>query len=171
MGMEKAKLQKLNNNMFDDWDFYFMELAQFAGSRSKCLSRQIGSVLVRDNRVLSMGYNGPPSGVKPCATKECPCRTQGFKSGEGLDICVAVHSETNAIINAAREGIVTKGAILYCYCPVPCKQCAGAIINTGIIKVVYGKPGIYDNKALELFEEAGVEIVEFETGNVLMSGI
>jgi len=170
MGTEKSKLIKpenWRNDMFNDWDVFFINLAKFVGTRSKCLSRQIGSVLVRDKRVISLGYNGPPSGITPCASDECPRRTRGFKSGEGLELCVAVHSETNAIINAAREGIVTKGATLYCYCPVPCKSCAGAIINAGIVKVVYGMPGIYDNKSLGLFEDAGIELVEFAAPQTL----
>jgi dCMP deaminase len=121
---------------------------------SKCLSRKIGAILVKDNRVIATGYNGPPSGVPHCdyraidvahrtapytdhfVAEECPRRRLGIPSGEGLEICPAVHAEINPIMQAARMGISTNGATLYCYCGTPCINCAKEIIQSSIKRVV-----------------------------------
>ena len=146
--MEKHRSQK-------DWDLHFMREAKLWSYMSKCLSRKIGSVLVKDNRVIATGYNGPPSGVPHCDTRsdygsysdvfvsnECPRRRLGFGSGEGMQYCVAVHSEINPIMQAARIGISTVYSTLYCYCGTPCINCAKEIIQAGIVRVVcLGKAG------------------------------
>lgn len=153
----------------DEW-LYGICLAVAKGS--KCLSRQIGAVLVRDNSIISTGYNGPPRGTPHCWDRykldpilrqmmfdkglspddpkhydTCPRYTLGFKSGEGLDLCVAGHAERNALINAARHGIDTKGAKLYMDCGVPCTPCLVEIINSGIEEIIVSKMVFYDISA------------------------
>ncbi len=152
-------------------DIHFMRNAKLWMERSKCLSRQIGAVLTKDNHVIATGYNGPPMGVPHCDMRDdtgsyvtkyviesseyytddnvhfvisdkCPRQRMGFKSGEGMEHCVAIHAEINPIMQAARMGISTDGATLYAYCGTPCINCAKEIINAGIKRVVcLGKSG------------------------------
>ena len=133
-----------------EWDIHFMKEAKLWMERSKCLSRQIGAVLVRGKHIIASGYNGPPMGVPHCDEREellgmytgrhvsdkCLRQRMGFKSGEGMEQCVAVHAEINPIMQAAREGRSTAGATLYAYCGTPCINCAKEIINAGIKRVV-----------------------------------
>lgn len=135
---------------------YFMNIAKEVATMSTCLSRKIGSVLVRDNRILSTGYNGPPSGIRHC--EKCSRREANVPSGEWTtDICYAVHSEQNAIIQAAIHGVSTRRSTIFCTVQ-PCFTCAKMIVNAGIESVVY--QGEYDNKkALELFYFASVTCV------------
>ena len=141
--MNKHVARLFDNSPSEKWDQYFMRIAREVGQNSKCLSRSIGAVIVRDKSIISTGYNGPPRGVPECwlrnETKErrCPRQVQGFKSGEGLWLCIAGHAERNAIVNAARLGISTKGTTMVCHCGVPCSPCLIEIINAGIIEVVY----------------------------------
>jgi dCMP deaminase len=137
------------------WDSFFLRIAEAAAMQSLCLNRQIGAVLVRDKRIISTGYNGPPEGVPECSRRPdtdplyevalgleewsgevCPRRVLGQGHGEGREWCPATHAEVNAIINAARMGVSSAGATLYLTCGVPCKNCLSSIINAGIIEVV-----------------------------------
>ncbi len=81
----------------------------------------------------------------------------GFKSGEGLEWCVAGHAERNAIINAARAGISTKGTIMYMDCGTPCTPCLVEIINAGISEIVITKEHYYDQSAEYLLKESGLK--------------
>ncbi len=145
------------------WDEYFMELAQVAKKRSTCLSPAKGAVLVRENRVIATGYNGTPSKTKHCTDggcARCSARVKGeINSGEALDACACSHAEENAIVQAARHGINTNGAVLYTTY-VPCTTCAKMIINAGISKVVAGEK-YPDELGTNLMKEAGVELVLF----------
>lgn len=132
------------------WDLHFMKEAKLWMGRSKCLSRQIGTVLVQSKHIIASGYNGPPKGVPHCDYRDdegnygyeislsstCPRQRMGFKSGEGMEYCVAIHAEINPIMQAAKMGISTNGATLYCYCGTPCIYCSKEIINAGIKRVV-----------------------------------
>jgi len=80
----------------------------------------------------------------------------GFKSGEGLEWCVAGHSERNALINAARHGIATKGCKLYMSCGVPCTPCLVEVINAGIEEIIVTKLEFYDESAEYLLKESGL---------------
>ena len=110
------------------WDEYYLEICHAVAKNSKCLSRKIGAILVKDKSIISTGYNGPPRGVAPCNTRwdtdlkdlkpkdwitACPRYVLGYKSGQGLQLCPAGHAERNALINAARQGIKTKNSIIY----------------------------------------------------------
>ncbi len=130
-------------------DIHFMTMAKLESTQSKCLSRKIGAVLVIDNHIISTGYNGPPKEVPHCdrrdnsgkytkkfVSNKCPRQRMGFKSGEGMEHCVAIHAEINPILQAAKFGISTNNSTLYCFCGTPCVCCAKEIINAGITRVV-----------------------------------
>ena len=126
------------------WDEYFHSICKAVSNNSKCLSRQIGAILVRDKVIICTGYNGPPRGIPHCNGDICPRRAKGYVSGDGLHLCPAAHAECNAIVQAARLGIQTRGAILYLNTQIPCKDCLIKIINSGIEEVVCTEMKQYD---------------------------
>lgn len=142
--------------MRPSWDEYFMGIARLVSTRSTCLRRQVGAVIVRDRRILTTGYNGPPKGIAHCDVFGCLREQMGIPSGQRLDICRALHAEQNAIIQAALHGVSTEGAMIY-VTHQPCFTCAKMIINAGIVRVVYGE-GYPDELARQVLEEAGVEL-------------
>lgn len=142
-----------------DWDEYFLEIAQVVAKRSTCVRRQIGAVIVKDRRILTTGYNGAPSGLAHCLEVGCLRDELGIPSGTRHEMCRALHSEMNAIIQAAQHGVSTKGATLYST-QQPCSVCARMLINAGIVRIVY--TGDYpDEFAMSLLQEAGIEMVRF----------
>ena len=121
------------------WDKRFMEMADTVGTWSSCYKddRHVGAVIVKNNRVLTTGYNGAPAGIKSCTEKGVCLRQQlGIASGTRHELCYAVHAEQNAIIQAARLGISLEGATLY-VTHQPCVICARMIINSGISRIVF----------------------------------
>jgi len=113
-----------------------MSIATVVATRSPCLRRQIGAIIVRDKHIISTGYNGPPSGFAHCADiGGCMRAMAGIKSGTQHDVCRAVHAEQNAIIQAAIHGVSTMGATLYCT-NSPCRICAAMIVNAGIKRYI-----------------------------------
>ena len=147
----------------DKWDKRFMDMAKVVGSWSSCYqsNRHVGAVIVRNKRMLTTGYNGAPSGVKSCSEKgECLRRKLNIASGTRQEMCYAVHAEQNAICQAAKLGISLEGATLYCT-HQPCTICCRMIINSGISKVIYAE-GYPDDFSLELFKEAGIELIKYE---------
>lgn len=136
-----------------------MELTEQVATWSSCFKsdRQVGAVIVKNKRILTTGYNGAPEGVVSCKEKgECLRVKLGIASGTRHELCYAVHAEQNAIIQAARLGIVLEGATLYCT-HQPCVICAKMIINAGIKRIVY-KDGYPDNFSMQLLQEAGVQV-------------
>jgi dCMP deaminase len=127
--------------MIPSWHQYFMNLASVAAERSSCLSRQVGTAIIQDKRVIALGYNGVPSGVEHC--KACD-----RVSGVDLWSCRALHSEENAIISCAIYGISTKGGILYTTLQ-PCYHCAKMILQAGITEVIYKDNYSGDQKGIE----------------------
>lgn len=150
--------------MIPTWDEYFLDICDTISKNSKCLSRRVGSIIVRNKSIVSAGYNGPPSGIPHCSERihfdnilcnlymkkyklskkplpsfslsKCPRQELGFKSGDGLYLCTASHSERNAIVNAAKNGISVDNCIMYVNCNVPCFDCLKEIINSGIKEIV-----------------------------------
>jgi len=143
-----------------DWDTRFWRICNELSLWSSCVSRRIGAILVKDKRIISTGYNGPPQGIEPCG-KKCPRKEQGYKSGEGLHLCPALHAEENTIINAARMGISTSGSIMYMNCAIPCKDCMKKIINAGIKGLVVTGYEKYDDLSVKLLRESGIQIRKF----------
>ena len=117
---------------YDEW---FIGLAQVIATRSTCARRAVGAVIVdRENRILSTGYNGVPQGVRHCT--DHPCAGAGAPSGQGLDVCQALHAEQNAI---ARLMDVRAAHTLYCT-TAPCIMCAKLISATPIQRIVAAVP-------------------------------
>ena len=118
------------------WPYYFMEMAELVAKRSTCIRRQVGAVAVKNNHIVSTGYNGAPAGQKHCLDLGCLRNELEIPSGEKHEICRAVHAEQNIICQAALHGISLEGAILFCTTQ-PCSICAKLIVNAGIEKVIY----------------------------------
>ena len=142
------------------WDEYFMEIAEIVKTRSTCLRRQVGAVIVKDNRIITTGYNGAPSGLRHCLETGCERQRLGVPSGERHELCRALHAEQNAIIQAAKLGISTEGATIYITLQ-PCVICAKMLINAGIKKIVH-KGEYPDELSRKMLEEAGIEILVME---------
>ena len=142
-------------------DEYFMEIAEIVKTRSTCIRRQIGAVIVKDNRIITTGYNGAPSGCRHCTEiGSCYRQEHNIPSGERHELCRALHAEQNAIIQAARIGNTTDGATIY-VTNQPCVICAKMCINAGIKRIVY-KDSYPDPLAVEMLEEAGIELVKMD---------
>lgn len=141
-----------------DWNRYFMSFAALAAQKSKDPSTQIGVVIVKDQRVISTGYNGLPIGVLDSVDwrNEKPEKYFWYE-----------HGERNAIYSAARAGISTKDSVMYCACNVPCADCARAIIQAGIKRVVFLNLenselwADHSKRSCQMFGEAGVELQEY----------
>ena len=125
---------------------YYLDIAQTVAERSTCLRRKFGSIIVKDDSIISTGYNGAPRGRKNCIDLgHCTREELGIPRGERYEMCRSVHAEANAIIAAARDLMI--GSTLYMACidpktrePMPgttsCAMCKRQIINAGIKEVV-----------------------------------
>ena len=137
---------------------YYMNIAIQVSLRSTCIRRRVGSVIVKDNRIISTGYNGAPSGMKNCV--DCPNRcyrsAHNIPSGSDLHLCYAIHSEQNAIMSALRTGEDLHGASIY-ITTFPCSTCAKLIIQSGISNVYYIDD--YNDKFTKhMLEEVGLSL-------------
>jgi len=141
-----------------DWIEYFYNIAEEVKKKSKDKNTQIGAVIVgKDKEIVSTGYNSFPRGIDDDSAdrQEKPEKYFWFE-----------HAERNAIYNAARIGVSTKGCTMYLTCGMPCADCARGIINAGISKIFVMKGGGAQskkwedsgNRSKEMFNEAGVEI-------------
>ena len=149
-------------NTRPDWNEYFMAIAELVSTRSTCLRRRIGAVLVLERRILATGYNGAPSGLAHCTLETCLREKRQIPSGSQQELCRGLHAEQNVIIQAALHGVSSKGSILYCT-HKPCSLCAKMIINAGILRIVYQNP-YPDPLGDELVSEAGLEVCIFKGG-------
>ena len=145
------------------WDAYFLALTKLAASRSTCLSRPTGCVIVRDKQVLSTGYNGSMPGVPHCSDEgKCYRRSIGAPDYAKYDFCRSIHSEANAIALAARFGISVEGATAY-FTLFPCYVCTKLLVRAGIREIVYeigyeSKHIERDKHWREVVEEANIRI-------------
>jgi len=140
------------------WDEYFMSFARLAATRSTCLRRKVGAVIVKGKHIVSTGYNGAPKGVRHCSETGCLRERLNIPSGQRHELCRGLHAEQNAIIQAALHGVSTEGGVIYCT-NQPCAICAKMIINAGIIAVVYDE-GYTDELAEEMLKESGVRLIK-----------
>ncbi|GAB7360792.1 hypothetical protein MBLNU230_g0779t1 [Neophaeotheca triangularis] len=143
------------------WDHYFMTLASLASKRSNCMRRRVGCVLIRNNRVISTGYNGTPRNVVNCNSGGCPrCNSAASTAGgAALATCLCLHAEENALLEAGRERIGNE-AVLYCD-TCPCLTCSIKIVQVGIGEVVFSKGYYMDEASARIFKEAGVRLRQF----------
>lgn len=139
------------------WDQYFMSIARLASTRSTCLRRQVGAVIVKDKKILATGYNGAPMGLKHCLDIDCLREELGIPSGERHELCRATHAEQNAIVQAATSGVSIKDSIIYSTTH-PCILCSKLLINAGISKIII-EDSYPDEMSRQMLDEAGVEII------------
>ncbi|HZK35051.1 MAG TPA: cytidine/deoxycytidylate deaminase family protein [Bacillota bacterium] len=142
------------------WDEYFMSIVELVKTRSTCLRRQVGALIVKDKRILASGYNGAPVGCKHCIDIGCMRDELGIPSGQRHELCRATHAEQNAIVQAAYSGTSVKDGIMY-VTTHPCVLCAKLAINAGITKIIF-KGDYPDELSMELLQEAGVRVVKYE---------
>lgn len=127
------------------WHEYFLDIAAAVGRRSTCLRRKYGAIIVNDKIIISTGYNGAPRGEANCIdTGSCEREKHNVPKGERYELCVAVHAEQNAMINADPEKM--KGAMMYIVgynadgtlaSGKPCLLCRRMIRNAMLKKVIY----------------------------------
>jgi dCMP deaminase len=144
------------------WDDYFMEIAELVSSRSTCLRRRVGALLVRDRQILASGYNGAPSGLPHCEEVGCLREAKEIPPGERHELCRGLHAEQNAIIQAANHGVSLKGSTLYSTTH-PCVICTKMIINAGIQRVVY-REGYADELARTMMKQGGIITEQVKKG-------
>lgn len=130
-----------------DRDNYYLDIAQAALERATCIRRKWGAVIVKDDEIISTGYNGAPRGRKNCIDLgKCIREELNVPRGERYELCRSVHAEQNAIISASRKDMI--GATLYevgvdaktgeyVKNSMPCAMCKRAIINSGITKMIF----------------------------------
>src|SRR3989339_1904446 len=118
------------------WDEYFLKITFDAAERATCVKRKVGAIIVKNNRILSTGYNGAPKGLEHCTEATCMREKLNIASGERHELCRGLHAEQNAIIQAAYHGVSINGADIYST-HLPCSICIKMIINAGIAKVFY----------------------------------
>ena len=141
------------------WDDYFIQITELVSTRSTCLRRAVGAVIVKDKHILATGYNGAPSEVRHCSETGCLREQLNVPSGERHELCRGTHAEQNAIIQAAKHGVSIDGATIYVNTK-PCSICSKMIINSGIKNVCFS--GDYSDKmSEEMFQEAGVKMIKF----------
>ena len=146
------------------WDEYFMKLAHEVATRTTCLRRAVGAVIVKDRRILATGYNGVPTGLAHCAEVGCLREQLGIPSGQRQEICRGLHAEQNAIIQAARYGININGSSIY-ITTQPCITCAKMLINAGVQEIVYRQP-YPDELSMALLGESGIKLRVFDGQNL-----
>jgi dCMP deaminase len=172
------RLQRLSGNIFvsgkraDDrretamkrpsWDEYFMEMAEVTAKRATSLRRNVGAVIVQHKHIMAAGYNGAPKGIAHCDQRG-GCLREKLKvpSGERHELCIALHAEQNAIVQAAALGQSIEGATMY-ITHQPCAICAKMIINAGIKRIIV-KEGYPDQLSVDILAEAGLKIVLLDT--------
>ena len=150
----KAKPKKPDTR--PSWDQYFMGIARLVSQRSTCLRRKVGSLIVKERRILATGYNGTPSGIKHCAQIGCLRDKLKVPSGQRHELCRGLHAEQNVLLQAALYGVGLGDSTLY-VTNHPCIICTKMIINAGIKEIVIA--GSYPDKmAREFLDQAGLKI-------------
>jgi dCMP deaminase len=133
-----------------------MSIAELVATRSTCLRRNVGAVLVKDKKILATGYNGAPTGIRHCEETGCLREKLNVKPGERHELCRGLHAEQNVIIQSAYYGVATKGTTLYST-HKPCIICSKMLINAGVKKIFFAE-GYPDTLADEMLSEANIEL-------------
>ena len=141
-----------------DWDEYFIGISREIAKRATCDRGRSGAVIVKDKRILCTGYVGAPAGLQHCDEIGHLFKIVYREDGTKSEHCVrTTHAEMNAIVQAARYGIAIDGAVIYCKM-TPCLDCAKAIINAGIKRVVCEKLYHAGQDSIDFLKEAGIEL-------------
>lgn len=135
------------------WEQYYMAQAHLLALRSTCTRLMVGATIVRDNRIIAGGYNGSVSGHTHCIDEGCYVVD---------DHCIrTIHAEVNALLQCAKFGVSTEGAVMY-VTHFPCVHCAKAIIQSGIKAVYYAEDYKNHEYAIELFESSNIVVKQVE---------
>ncbi len=148
------------NRKRPDWEVYFLRIAQLASTRSTCIRRHVGAVLVKEKKILATGYNGAPSGISHCADVGCLRDEEQVPSGQRHELCRGLHAEQNAILQAAYHGVSIQGSVLFCT-NFPCVICSKMLINAGIRQIFYLE-GYPDPLSEKMLKEAGMDLHQIE---------
>lgn len=149
--------------MKPSYDDIYMELAEKLALRSHCVKAQVGAVLTKDTRIVSLGYNGPPSGTHNCDEEfpheGCPRDSKGSCS-------LALHAEQNAILYAVKNNTTIDGSTLYVTLS-PCISCARVIYTMGIKRVLFKNSyaeykKIPSDEGVDFLRKFGVEVLKYE---------
>lgn len=136
-----------------DWDEYFMRIATEVATRSTCARKRVGAVIVRDRNILATGYNGSIAGMPHC--------DEVGHMMEGGHCVATIHAEANAIIQAAKNGVMIAGASIYTTAS-PCWQCFKLIANSGMRRIAFGE--FYrDDRIFGIADRLGIELVDLST--------
>jgi dCMP deaminase len=139
-----------------DFNVMMMLICDIISKRSHCFKAKIGSVIVKDGRIISMGYNGMLPGIKNCESID-GCPRKDIESGTHYEVGDCQHAETNAIIFSARSGISVKDADIYVNSSI-CRMCARNIVSAGIKNVYYTSIKYYNG--IDLLKEAGINLID-----------
>jgi dCMP deaminase len=145
------------------WDEYFIQIAELTSQRSNCIKRRVGCILVKDKRILSLGYNGTPIGTENCYQGGCKrCCDQYLNkeidsSAKNLDLCLCLHAEENAILFNNKNDLI--GSTMYVTL-IPCISCVKKILQCQITRVVYinDYQKILDEQSINILQTAGVTV-------------
>lgn len=152
------------------WDEYFLSMLPLIGARATCNRGRSGCLIVKDNRILMSGYVGAPPGMPHCDNvghefewrldyDPNDCEDYDALIDDMHRHCIrTIHAEANAIYHCARKGVSCEGATIYCTM-TPCRRCAEAIVQAGIIRVITEKEYHIAEPAIEYFQIAGVELI------------
>lgn len=142
-----------------DRETMFLEIARTIAERSTCTRADVGAVIVKENRIISTGYNGAPPGMPHCEDVGCEVEYHDIP-GVGRHVvegCArTIHAEANAIAWAARAGVPVEGAAMFCT-HAPCYPCAKLMVSAGIA-IVHYHIGYRDTRGIELLDRALVKV-------------
>mgnify|MGYP000161056422 CR=1 FL=1 len=127
------------------WDDYFMEIARVVSSRSTCMRRSVGAVIVKNKQIVATGYNGTPKDLPHCEVTGCLREQLHVPSGQMHELCRGIHAEQNAVVQAAI--MVCLSTAVRCTVRIRCVVCTKILINAGIKRIVYANP--YPDKLAE----------------------
>jgi dCMP deaminase len=137
---------------------YYMKLAEITAQRTNCIKRGVGCVIVKDDRIISIGYNGTPKNTVNCYEGGCErCNDSSIPSGEKLDICKCLHAEENALLFC--DFFKTENSVMY-ITHFPCLTCSKKIIQAGVKKIYYLNP-YNNNKSIIYLQNSGIECIKF----------
>ncbi|MBF0586634.1 dCMP deaminase family protein [Prosthecochloris sp. N3] len=147
------------------WHEYFMSVAHLIKKRATCTRGHVGAVIVRDNNILSTGYNGAPSGLPHCNETNCRIYRSVHPDGTVEENCVnTIHAEINAIAQAAKHGVAIKDADIY-ITSSPCIHCLKVLINVGIRTIYYDQPYKIEHIS-ELLRLSGIRLVQIHVDSL-----
>lgn len=139
----------MNKAKQDRYDRAYLRMAASWAKLSHCKRKQVGAIIVKDDMIISDGYNGAPSGFDNCCEDE-----------NGNTHWYVLHAEANAILKVAKSTNNCKGATLYLTLS-PCKDCSKLILQAGINRLVYIR-GYKDDSGISFLKSAGIEVVQIE---------